>query len=85
MLLFHRKLRFICPACGIVSALDRSFVVQNEDTLCAGPGQPPEVECHWCHEGLMVPIRYRFRNGALFQLTPSELRALRARPKDNEL
>jgi hypothetical protein len=85
MLFFHRKLKFICPACGIVSKLDRSFVVENEQKLSPGPGQPPEVECHWCHEGLMLPIRYRFGNGETFQLTHEQLRALRARSNDNEL
>jgi len=79
MFFFHRKIKFICPACGIISKLDRDFVRQNEETLCSGPGRPPEVECHWCHEGLMVPLKYRFRNGEVFQLSHDKVRALCAR------
>lgn len=85
MLFFKRKLKFICPACGNASKLDRSFVVENEQKLSRGPGGPPEVECHWCHEGRMVPLRYRFRDGETFQLTDERLRALRARAKGNGL
>jgi len=81
MFFLRRKIQFICPACGIVSKLHREFVRQNEESLSSGPGRPPEVECHWCHEGLMVPLKYRFRNGEVFRLPHKELCALRARSK----
>jgi len=76
---FGRKIRFICPGCALVSQLDRRYVRDHEDELSRDPGGPPEIECHWCHQGLMIPIHYRFRNGRTFQIPKDRLRQLRQR------
>jgi hypothetical protein len=83
--MFARTVRCICPACGHETKLARAFLRTHEAELCAKPGEPPEIECHWCHEGLMAPIKYRFQSGETFRLPPEILRALRGRAKTPHL
>ena len=79
------RLKFICPACGRVSKVVRAFVRAHEAQRCQKPGDPPELECHWCHQGLMVPIKYRFLSGETFHLSHHVLRAIRGRAKTPQL
>ena len=83
--MFGWTVKFICPACGRVTRVARAFVRAHEQDLCEKPGEPPEVECHWCHQGPMVPIQYRFQSGETFRLPPEILRDLRARAKPRQL
>ena len=63
----------LCLRCGV------------EMVLCHGPGEPPGIECHWCHQGLMVPLKHHFRSGEVFRLTRDVLRALRGRQETSQL
>lgn len=71
--MFERKVKFLCPACGRKTKIALSFVRAHEPEFCVRPGEPPEIECHWCHQGLMVPIKYRFSTGQTFHL-PRQVR-----------
>ena len=83
--MFGRRVKFICPGCGHESKVSAAFVREHEAALCHGPGGPPEIECHWCHQGLMIPLKYRFRSGEVFRLPRDVLRALRGRDKTPQL
>jgi redox-regulated HSP33 family molecular chaperone len=76
--MFERKVRFVCPACGHKTKLSLAFVRAHEAEFCARPGEPPEIECHWCHQGLMVPMKYRFSTAHTFRLPRQVRRQLRS-------
>lgn len=83
--MFDRKVRFVCPACGQTTQIALAFVREHEAALCPGPGQPPEIECHWCHPGLMAPLKYRFSSGDTFRLPREVRRELRSRSRTPQL
>ena len=83
--MFERKVKFICPACGHKAKIALAFVREHEADLCPRPGEPPEIECHWCHQGLMAPLKYRFSSGQTFRLPRHVGRELRSRSKRPQL
>jgi hypothetical protein len=79
--MFQRKVRFICPACGHKAKIALAVVREHEGAWGPRPGEPPEIECHWCHQGLMAALKYRFSSGQTFQLPRDVRRTLRSRRK----
>lgn len=85
MWIFRRTIRFLCPACGREGKLAARFVRAQEAELCPHPGQPPELECHWCHQGQMAPLKYRFASGETFRLPAAIVRRLRRLRKAGQI
>ncbi len=78
---FRQTIRLICPACGREAKLAARFVRAQEAEWCPYPGQPPELACHWCHQGQMSPPKYRFATGETSRLPAEIVRRLRRRRK----
>jgi len=79
--MFERKVKFLCPACGHKTKIALALVRAHEAEFCARPGEPPEIECHWCHQGLMVPLKYRFSTGQTISLPRHVRREIRSDQK----
>jgi hypothetical protein len=85
MWLFRRTIRLICPACGREAKLAARIVRAQEAESCPYPGQPPELECPWCHSRQMGPLKYRFSSGETFRLPAAIVRRLRRLRKAGQI
>ena len=85
MWIFRRTIRFLCPTCGREAKLAAGFVRAQEAELCPYPGQLRELECHWCHQRQMAPLKYRFSSGETSRLPAAIVRRLRRLRKAGQI
>ena len=68
-----RRIRCQCTFCGRSWRIPRRRVVRLERFFEIDKGQPFVWECHDCHEGVVVPAKYRNSHGETVDLDPNNL------------
>jgi hypothetical protein len=70
---FFKKVRFECNACGNVVTIPLRRVHDFEMFVELEDGQALLMECHDCHQGVMIPGLYTKRSGRPVLVDPQNI------------
>ena len=62
-----------CTFCGHLWRIPRRRILRFERFFGIQKGQPFVWECHYCHEGVVIPATYKNNHGEIMKIDPKSL------------